>query len=57
MSSDIVVPWLCLASPCRRFEPMSARCRLTLRSSGRVQNKVPSSYDGVRAVQLNRWAA
>jgi len=27
---------------------------LTLRWSGRVRNKVPSSYVGVRAAQLNR---
>ena len=28
--------------------------RLTNRSSGRVRDKVPSSYTGVRAAQLNR---
>jgi hypothetical protein len=28
--------------------------RLTNRSSGRVRDKVPSSYIGVRAAQLNR---
>jgi hypothetical protein len=28
--------------------------RLTNRSSGRVIDKVPSSYAGVRAAQLNR---
>jgi hypothetical protein len=28
--------------------------RLTIRWSGRVQDKVPSSYIGVRAAQLNR---
>jgi hypothetical protein len=28
--------------------------RLTNRSSGRVRDKVPSSYAGVRAAQLNR---
>lgn len=28
--------------------------RLTPRSSGRVRDKVPSSYTGVRAAQLNR---
>ena len=28
--------------------------RLTNRWSGRVENKVPSSYIGVRAAQLNR---
>jgi hypothetical protein len=27
---------------------------LTPRSSGRVRDKVPSSYNGVRAAQLNR---
>ena len=27
---------------------------LTNRSSGRVMDKVPSSYNGVRAAQLNR---
>jgi hypothetical protein len=30
------------------------RCRLTNRWSGRVRDKVPSSYGGVRAAQLNR---
>jgi hypothetical protein len=30
------------------------RCRLTLRSSGRVKDKVPSAFAGVRAAQLNR---
>ena len=29
-------------------------CRLTNRWSGRVINKVPSSYIGARAAQLNR---
>ena len=29
-------------------------CHLTNRSSGRVRDKVPSSYIGVRAAQLNR---
>jgi hypothetical protein len=29
-------------------------CRLTRRSSGRVRDKVPSSYIGARAAQLNR---
>jgi len=29
-------------------------CVLTNRSSGRVEGKVPSSYSGVRAAQLNR---
>ena len=33
--------------------PMSER-RLTIRSSGRVGDKVPSSYAGARAAQLNR---
>jgi len=28
--------------------------RLTNRWSGRVKDKVPSSYDGARAAQLNR---
>jgi hypothetical protein len=37
---------------CRRH-PARA-CRLTLRSSGRVRDKVPSSNVGVRAAQLNR---
>jgi hypothetical protein len=32
-------------------------CRLTLRWSGRVRDKVPSSYVGARAAQLNRYAA
>jgi hypothetical protein len=31
-----------------------AGCGLTNRWSGRVENKVPSSCDGVRAAQLNR---
>jgi hypothetical protein len=30
------------------------RCRLTNRWSGRVRDKVPSSYAGVRAAHLNR---
>jgi hypothetical protein len=30
------------------------KCRLTPRWSGRVGDKVPSSYVGVRAAQLNR---
>jgi hypothetical protein len=29
-------------------------CALTTRWSGRVMDKVPSSYIGVRAAQLNR---
>jgi hypothetical protein len=29
-------------------------CRLTNRWSGRVMDKVPSSYVGARAAQLNR---
>jgi len=29
-------------------------CRLTNRWSARVRDKVPSSYAGVRAAQLNR---
>jgi hypothetical protein len=29
-------------------------CCLTPRSSGRVEDKVPSSYFGVHAAQLNR---
>jgi len=29
-------------------------CRLTNRSSGRGDDKVPSPYAGVRAAQLNR---
>jgi hypothetical protein len=29
-------------------------CRLTNRSSGRVRDKVPSRYAGVRAAQLSR---
>jgi hypothetical protein len=33
---------------------LAAAGRLTNRWSGRVRNKVPSSYDGVRAAQLNR---
>jgi hypothetical protein len=32
----------------------TARRRLTLRSNGRVDDKVPSSYTCVRAAQLNR---
>ena len=36
----------------RRTVP--ARCRLTNRWSGRVRDKVPSSYTGARAAQLNR---
>jgi hypothetical protein len=32
----------------------AGRCGLTNRSSGRVRDKVPSSYAGVRAAQLNR---
>jgi hypothetical protein len=32
----------------------ATRCRLTPRWSGRVRDKVPSSYIGVRAAQLNR---
>jgi hypothetical protein len=32
----------------------AAWMHLTNRSSGRVENKVPSSYTGVRAAQLNR---
>ena len=32
----------------------SLGCALTLRSSGRVTDKVPSSNVGVRAAQLNR---
>lgn len=35
----------------------TARRRLTNRSSGRVNDKVPSSDAGVRAAQLNRWAS
>jgi hypothetical protein len=31
-----------------------APCRLTIRWSGRVRDKVPSSYHGARAAQLNR---
>jgi hypothetical protein len=31
-----------------------AKCNLTPRWSGRVDDKVPSSYFGVRAAQLNR---
>jgi hypothetical protein len=31
--------------------------RLTNRWSGRVQDKVPSSYVGVRAAQLDRYVA
>ena len=31
-----------------------SRCGLTNRWSGRVMDKVPSSYAGVRAAQLNR---
>jgi hypothetical protein len=38
----------------RSAESSIARRRLTLRSSGRVRDKVPSSYTGVRAAQLNR---
>jgi hypothetical protein len=30
------------------------QCGLTIRWSGRVNDKVPSSYIGVRAAQLNR---
>jgi hypothetical protein len=38
------------------LEPASqaTRCRLTPRSSGRVNDKVPSPDAGVRAAQLNR---
>ena len=34
-----------------------AECSLTIRWSGRVKDKVPSSDVGVRAAQLNRYAA
>jgi hypothetical protein len=34
--------------------PFTKGCRLTIRWSGRVRDKVPSSYAGVRAAQLNR---
>jgi hypothetical protein len=37
-----------------RQEAASRICRLTNRWSGRVLDKVPSSYIGVRAAQLNR---
>jgi len=33
---------------------MNTECHLTPRWSGRVKGKVPSSYTGVRAAQLNR---
>jgi hypothetical protein len=35
----------------------NSRAHLTPRSSGRVIDKVPSSYAGVRAAQLNRYTA
>jgi hypothetical protein len=34
-----------------------AQERLTNRWSGRVRNRVPSSYDGVGAAQLNSYAS
>jgi hypothetical protein len=43
-------------SPTIRLES-SARRLLTLRCSGRVQHQVPSSVRGVRAAELNRYAA
>jgi hypothetical protein len=33
---------------------MAMSCHLTNRWSGRVKDKVPSSYAGVRAAQLSR---
>jgi hypothetical protein len=36
------------------FPAAAAGGRLTNRSSGRVRDKVPSSYSGVCAAQLNR---
>jgi len=36
---------------------VASQSRLTPRSSGRVRDKVPSSYVGVRAAQLNRYAS
>ena len=44
--------WTALHTP--RFWPSRGVCGLTNRSSGRVNDKVPSSYVGVRAAQLNR---
>ena len=38
--------------PVSKTSPMG--CRLTNRWSGRVRDKVPSPYIGVRAAQLNR---
>jgi hypothetical protein len=38
----------------REMQGVPVRCGLTTRWSGRVQDKVPSSCDGVRAAQLNR---
>src|SRR5688572_3376198 len=36
------------------MEEGQRECHLTNRSSGRVRDKVPSTYTGVRAAQLNR---
>jgi hypothetical protein len=38
----------------RRVERVKCRCDLALRSSGRVDDKVPSPNAGARAAQLNR---
>ena len=48
------LPSLGGGGPSRLRGPIAWACRLTPRWSGRVRDKVPSSYDGVRAAQLNR---
>ena len=42
------------SGPCDDSKYAELQCRLTNRWSGRVRDKVPSSYAGVRAAQLNR---
>jgi hypothetical protein len=55
MNGGLISRWRLRILACwyRASSPRVAR-RLTNRSSGRVRDKVPSSYTGVRAAQLSR---